>query len=1117
MRSDPIVVEAALRAKRQHIHGPGYTGMGHRLESRLRGRYTGRLGYPAEGAHAQIIADGGLNPFSKGGWIVVAWVGRVSLLAMDCAATEYRQLRRGRSVWVSSWFARVLLVPFAATPALALPPNFLEQTVADNWNQAVGLSFASDGRMFVWEKGGLVWNVENGVRNALPLIDISEEVGDWRDYGLLGFAIDPNFYANGYIYLLYVVDYHHLVNFGAGFYDPQANEFYRDTIARLTRYTCNIGDGFRSVDYGSRLVLIGESMGSGLPICHQSHGIGTVLFGEDGTLLLSCGDAASYESVDTGTPTSGSSNTCLSDGIITPKEDVGAFRAQLVDSLDGKILRLDAATGNGVPSNPFYSAAAPRSARSRVWALGVRNPFRMTVRPGTGNSDASAGDPGTLYVGDVGWYTWEDLQVCKNGAVNFGWPMFEGLTPMGGYFFTDVPNLDAPNPLFGTTPPGQGLCTQEYFFFRDLIIQDTLDPSPSFPNPCDPSQQIPATVDRFVHTRPAVDWGHGGPARTGIYVGDDAAEIDVGTPGSPVEGPQFAGNSSTGGVWYTGSDFPPDYYDTYFHAEFGAQWIRNFVFDGNDNPVEIRNFAIEGTGSVVALATDPVNGGLYYIAYDAAGCCNVRYITWVNNVPPIAVADATPDYGPAPLTVQFTGSNSTDPDGLSSDLNYTWDFGDGTPLHREADPIHIYPTEDITADGEFVGMIFSLSPPHPIGGGNPNHEVMRDGDYPPVGNQDSWRQYDTYHGGQQGNLDWIGYTFSEPREMRALVFQEGKHFFDGGWFDVHAVQARVGGVWQSVARLVTTPLYPGNNDISYETFVFRFDPVTADGIRIYGEPGGSADFFSVGELRVLAAPLTPLTTPTRYDVTLTVTDALGGIANAALSVHVNNTPPSITITSPVDGSTICSEKPIMVPLTADMSDAEHATEDLSCRWRTILHHNQHIHPEPSDYACSTQTVMSGVGHENGIYYFETELTVTDPLGLASSASSFVFPDCEGCLIDADCNDGNPCTDDTCLSTVCVFTPVDDGISCDDGDFCTVSDVCTDATCSGPRRRYGDVNLDGVIDLDDILCTLDAFAFWPACPGADLMPCAGNGVIDLDDVLAQLDAFGGEFACPPPCP
>ena len=106
-----------------------------------------------------------------------------------------------------------------AIPALSLPPNFYDESIADDWNQAVGLTFASDGRMLVWEKAGRVWIVENGVRSAAPLIDISEEVGDWRDYGLLGFALDPNFYSNGYIYLLYVVDYHHLAFFGTPNYD----------------------------------------------------------------------------------------------------------------------------------------------------------------------------------------------------------------------------------------------------------------------------------------------------------------------------------------------------------------------------------------------------------------------------------------------------------------------------------------------------------------------------------------------------------------------------------------------------------------------------------------------------------------------------------------------------------------------------------------------------------------------------------------------------------------------------------------------------------------------------------------------------------------------------------
>ena len=83
----------------------------------------------------------------------------------------------------------------------------------------------------------------------------------------------------------------------------------------------------------------------------------------------------------------------LADGIIRPKEDVGAFRAQLVDSLNGKVLRIDPATGNGLPSNPYYDAANPRSARSRVWALGMRNPYRMSLQTQYGQSFSARRQP----------------------------------------------------------------------------------------------------------------------------------------------------------------------------------------------------------------------------------------------------------------------------------------------------------------------------------------------------------------------------------------------------------------------------------------------------------------------------------------------------------------------------------------------------------------------------------------------------------------------------------------------------------------------------------------------------------------------------------------------------
>ena len=82
------------------------------------------------------------------------------------------------------------------------------------------------------------------------------------------------------------------------------------------------------------------------------------------------------------------------------------------------------------------------------------------------------------------------------------------------------------------------------------------------------------------------------------------------------------------------------------------------------------------------------------------------------------------------------------------------------------------------------------------------------------------------------------------------------------------MQVRQGGNWVDVPGLTITPAYPGtNNDTNFESYDLQFTPTSGDGIRIIGNPGGSADFISVGELRAYAATtpgrnLTALGTPT---------------------------------------------------------------------------------------------------------------------------------------------------------------------------------------------------------------------------------------------------------------
>jgi glucose/arabinose dehydrogenase len=162
--------------------------------------------------------------------------------------------------------------------------------------------------------------------------------------------------------------------------------------------------------------------------------------------------------------------------------------------------------------------------------------------------------------------------------------------------------------------------------------------------------------------------------------------------------------------------------------------------------------------------------------------------------------------------------------------------------------------EDLTTLGAIIARV-----PAPAGGGNRNLEVIRDGDTPPVGSNASNRQYDTWDGANSAPEDWIGYAYGTPQTFARVVFQEGKHFTDGGWFDTLGVQVRQQGAWVEVPGVTIQPAYAGNDGVSFGTFVLDFPAVTADAIRIDGAPGGSADFISVGELRVYGNPSSPPT------------------------------------------------------------------------------------------------------------------------------------------------------------------------------------------------------------------------------------------------------------------
>ena len=110
----------------------------------------------------------------------------------------------------------------------------------------------------------------------------------------------------------------------------------------------------------------------------------------------------------------------VGDGASFNVVDDDALRAQQLDSLNGKILHITK-DGLGLSSNPYWNGDATAN-RSKVYARGVRNSFRMTVRPGTS----------TPVAGEVGWGAFDEINVVTSSA-NLGWPCYEGVGKQGGY------------------------------------------------------------------------------------------------------------------------------------------------------------------------------------------------------------------------------------------------------------------------------------------------------------------------------------------------------------------------------------------------------------------------------------------------------------------------------------------------------------------------------------------------------------------------------------------------------------------------------------------------------------------------------------------------------------
>ena len=608
-----------------------------------------------------------------------------------------------RSLPILSVF--VFLCWFSGFNQSLLPKDFNDYLISDELVFPMGMTFDGKGRMFVWDKLGKVFLFDkDGNLTPQPIIDISGEVASFHDHGLMCMALDRDFLQNGYIYLLYAVDLHYDEFYGTAKYHRDSTVINHPTFGRVTRYTVAFEqeNQLRAIS-DSRHVLLGESKAEGIPLLNAFHGLGTITVGTDGTLLISVGDAASGKGPDMGgTQYNPMIEEALANGIIAEDEDIGSYRSQYLGSYNGKILRIHPETGQGLSSNPFFDPEAPYSPPSKVWAYGLRNPYRITVKPESGSHYPEDGNPGILMVGDVGTGLWEELNLVQVGGQNFGWPLTEGYEVKAGFFGEPSPmNRLAPNVSFGSES-----CSSAFYHFTELAKLPLPSGRPVFDHPCVPGAFIEEEVHPSVISLPELSWSNSRwnpPSKTVSLAFNDQKDpygFPVGLPESTIESDTFAGYSSLAGAFYTGDQFPESYHGKYFAFDH-IGWIKVFTFDDNLNLTAVEPFHVDAEDPI-HVAINPVNGNLYYVNTHK----EIRCVQYKGIVPPKAVIESDVNYGVSPLTVTFSGEKSTSLNGPIQD--YFWDFGDGDTSHL-VNPSHIFDTPNTLPVGYEVTLVVTDS------------------------------------------------------------------------------------------------------------------------------------------------------------------------------------------------------------------------------------------------------------------------------------------------------------------------------------------------------------------------------------------------------------------------
>lgn len=401
------------------------------------------------------------------------------------------------------WAARIRPGDAKAT----IDSSFQKVVLDDTPSDPMELAVAPDGRVFFVERSGRVkiWKPDTASTVTAGQLSVFTQLED----GLLGIALDPGFSSNNWVYLFYSPS-------GA---IPQQN---------VSRFTMN-GD---TLDLASeRILLVIPTQRD--ECCHSG---GSLAFSADGNLFISTGDNTN--------PFDSSGYTPIDERVDRSSWDSQKSSGNAND-LRGKILRIRPQP-NGtytIPAGNLFPDAP--NTRPEIFAMGCRNPFRISVDQRTGwlywgdvGPDASTTNANR---GPAGQDEWNQART----AGNYGWPYIIG----------------------------------NNFAYRDYDFATAL--SGAFFNPAAPVNNSPNNTGptNLPAARPAWIWyPYGNSTRF--------PELNGGSGRTAMAGPTYYYNSNL----VSGRKLPAYYDRTVFIYEWSRNYIKEVKLDTNGAILKINSF-----------------------------------------------------------------------------------------------------------------------------------------------------------------------------------------------------------------------------------------------------------------------------------------------------------------------------------------------------------------------------------------------------------------------------------------------------------------------------------------------------------------------------------------------